>query len=161
MVQLPARSSGMVAVIQSCSMNEHSGSESFDAQDAHFRLMCLIDEHPEYSQRRLAEAMGISLGKAHYLLRALFKHGLVKVENFRRSESKMSYAYRLTPSGVRHRLQLAGRFLARKEQEFDLLRSEIDQLRVALRHGEGQAEAAAGGNGRSPGPFAGVEEARS
>lgn len=102
------------------------------AQDAHFRLMCLIEQHPEYSQRRLAEAMGISLGKAHYLLKALFEGGLVKAGKFKRSDSKLRYLYVLTPQGVRYRIQSTRRFLQLKELEFESLRSEIERLRSAL-----------------------------
>ncbi|MCD2341574.1 MarR family EPS-associated transcriptional regulator [Ideonella azotifigens] len=107
-------------------------SDEPETQGAHLELLSLIEQHPEYSQRRLAQAMGISLGKAHYLLKALFDKGLVKAGNFRRSDSKLSYLYALTPAGVRHRMQLTQSFLRRKEQEFELLRAEIDRLRTAL-----------------------------
>ncbi|HSI48413.1 MAG TPA: MarR family EPS-associated transcriptional regulator [Ideonella sp.] len=113
-------------------MVEHSPSDRSDTQGSHLELLSLIEQHPEYSQRRLAQAMGISLGKAHYLLKALFDKGLVKAGNFRRSDSKLSYLYVLTPDGVRHRLQLTQSFLRRKEQEFELLRDEIDRLRAVL-----------------------------
>ena len=103
-----------------------------DSRDAQYQLLCLIEQHPEYSQRRLAEAMGVSLGKTHYLLKALFDKGLVKTDKFTRSARKLSYLYALTPSGVTHRLQLARRFLQRKETEFEMLKSEIAQLRAAL-----------------------------
>ncbi|MET0383725.1 MAG: MarR family EPS-associated transcriptional regulator [Burkholderiaceae bacterium] len=102
------------------------------AQDAHLRLLLLIEQHPDYSQRRLAEAMGVSLGKAHYLLKALFDKGLVKAGKFTRSPDKLKYVYALTPSGVAHRLQLMRRFLKSKEREFIELQSEIEQLRAAL-----------------------------
>jgi EPS-associated MarR family transcriptional regulator len=102
------------------------------AQDSHLRLLSLIEEHPEYSQRRLAEAMGVSLGKAHYLLSALLDKGLVKAGRFTRSPSKLKYVYALTPAGVKHRLQLTRRFLQLKEQEFVSLRSEIERLRAVL-----------------------------
>ena len=101
-------------------------------QDAHLRLLSLIEQHPEYSQRRLAEAMGVSLGKAHYLLMALFEKGLVKAGKFTRNPAKLQYVYALTPAGVTHRVQLARRFLRLKEQEFVSLRSEIEQLRAVL-----------------------------
>jgi len=100
------------------------------AQDAHLRLLTLIEQHPEYSQRRLAEAMGVSLGKAHYLLAALFDKGLVKAGKFTRSPSKLKFVYALTPAGVKHRLQLTRRFLQVKEQEYLGLRAEIEQLRA-------------------------------
>jgi EPS-associated MarR family transcriptional regulator len=102
------------------------------AQDAHLRLLFLIEAHPEYSQRRLAEAMGVSLGKAHYLMMALFDKGLVKAGKFSRSPSKLKYVYALTPAGVKHRLNLTRRFLHRKEQEFVSLKSEIERLRSVL-----------------------------
>ncbi|HEY9025801.1 MAG TPA: MarR family EPS-associated transcriptional regulator [Burkholderiaceae bacterium] len=102
------------------------------ARDAHFRLLCLIEEHPDYTQRRLAQAMGVSVGKTHYLLKALFDKGLVKAAKFGRSKQKLDYLYCLTPAGVRQRLQLTRAFLQRKEQEFESLRWEIARLRSAL-----------------------------
>lgn len=61
--------------------------------------MRLLEAHPEYSQRQLSRALGVSLGKAHYLLRALLDKGLVKAQNFQRSERKLGYLYVLTPAG--------------------------------------------------------------
>jgi EPS-associated MarR family transcriptional regulator len=115
-------------------MIEHLPTETMEpaAQDAHLRLLSLIEQHPEYSQRRLAEAMGVSLGKAHYLLKALFEKGLVKAGKFSRNPVKLHYVYALTPAGVKHRLQLTRRFLQLKEQEFVSLKSEIDRLRAVL-----------------------------
>ena len=37
--------------------------------------MRLLEQHPEYSQRQLAIALGVSLGKTHYLLKALLGKG--------------------------------------------------------------------------------------
>ena len=113
------------------------------AQDAHLRLLSLIEQHPEYSQRRIAEAMGVSLGKAHYLLMALFEKGLVKAGKFSRNPAQIHYVYALTPAGIKHRLQLARRFLSLKEQEYVSLKSEIEQLRAVLEAGDA--------NGQSPG----------
>lgn len=113
-------------------MVEHDPLDDSQSRDAYFQLLCLIEQHPEYSQRRLAEAMGVSLGKAHYLLKALFDKGLVKTDKFTRSPRKLSYLYALTPIGVTHRLQLTRRFLRRKETEFEMLKTEIAQLRAAL-----------------------------
>jgi EPS-associated MarR family transcriptional regulator len=113
--------------------------QTTDAADAegvpstHLHLLNLIEQHPEYSQRRLAQALGVSLGKTHYLLKALFDKGLVKAGKFRASTDKLNYLYRVTPTGVRHRLQLTQRFLSQKEREFELLRNEIESLRDTLR----------------------------
>src|SRR6187402_2296836 len=93
-------------------------------------LLRLLEIHPEYSQRQISNALGVSLGKAHYLLRALLDKGWVKAQNFKRSEHKARYLYVLTPSGMRQRLQLTHAFLARKEREFDALQVQIAALRA-------------------------------
>jgi MarR family transcriptional regulator, temperature-dependent positive regulator of motility len=95
-------------------------------------LLRLLERHPDYSQRQISSALGVSLGKAHYLLKALLDKGWVKAQNFKRSEHKARYLYVLTPSGVRQRLQLTHAFLARKEREFDVLQAQIAALRAEL-----------------------------
>ena len=95
-------------------------------------LLRLLEQHPEYSQRQLAKALGVSLGKTHYLLKALLGKGWVKAQNFKRSDSKLGYLYVLTPSGIRERLNLTQSFLARKEREYVQLRSQISALRKDL-----------------------------
>jgi len=99
---------------------------------AHLELLRLLEKHPEYSQRQLALALGVSLGKTHYLLKALLEKGWVKAQNFQRSDSKLGYLYVLTPQGVRQRMQLAKSFLARKEREYEMLKSEILSLRAEV-----------------------------
>ena len=74
--------------------------------------------------------MGVSLGKTHYLLKALFAKGLIKAGKLTRNPSRLMYA--LTPDGVRHRILLTRQFLQLKEQEFVSLKVEIEQLRAAL-----------------------------
>jgi EPS-associated MarR family transcriptional regulator len=103
---------------------------------ASLELMRLLEEHPDCSQRELSKRMGVSLGKTHYLLRALLEKGWVKAQNFSRSDSKLRYAYVLTPSGVRERLKLTRSFLARKEREYVELKSQISMLRKELAQGE-------------------------
>lgn len=113
-------------------MVEHldSDDQGVPSRDAHLRLLSLIESNPEYSQRRLAEEMGVSLGKAHYLLMALLDKGMVKALRLTRNPGKLVYA--LTPAGVKHRLTLTRRFLHVKEQEYLSLRTEIEQLRATL-----------------------------
>ncbi len=67
--------------------------------------------------------------KTHYVLHALLDKGLVKIENFKRNDNKLAYAYLLTPKGLRAKLSLTRSFLARKEAEFELLRTTIARLR--------------------------------
>jgi EPS-associated MarR family transcriptional regulator len=84
---------------------------------------------PELSQRQLSQALGLSLGKTHYVLHALLDKGLVKIRNFRNNNNKLAYAYLLTPKGMREKVLLTRRFLARKEAEFELLQTTIEALR--------------------------------
>jgi EPS-associated MarR family transcriptional regulator len=77
----------------------------------------------------MANELGMSLGKANYVLRALLAKGFVKVQNFRQSSNKRGYAYLLTPEGVAAKADLTRQFLARKIDEYDALRQEIERLK--------------------------------
>ncbi len=99
---------------------------------SHLELLRLLELHPDYSQRQLAVALGVSLGKTHYLLKALLAKGYVKAQNFQRSDRKLGYLYVLTPQGVRQRLQLTQSFLVRKEREYEMLKLQIESLREEL-----------------------------
>lgn len=101
-------------------------------ETAHYRVLRLIEEKPEISQRELSRVLGVSLGKAHYLLKALLEKGLVKAGNFRRSDNKLAYAYLLTPSGIAAKLDLTRAFLRHKENEYQAAREEIERLRREL-----------------------------
>ncbi|MBX3622318.1 MAG: MarR family EPS-associated transcriptional regulator [Rhizobacter sp.] len=90
--------------------------------------MRLLSERPAASQREISARLGLSLGKANYLVRALLEKGLVKVQNFRRSGDKKAYAYLLTPYGISEKVRLTKIFLARKKSEFELLKKEIESL---------------------------------
>jgi len=97
-------------------------------EEARFRILRLLHENPELTQRELGERVGISLGAVNYCLRALIERGLIKVENFTRSRNKSVYAYSLTPAGIAEKTLLTGRFLRRKIIEYEALRAEIEAL---------------------------------
>lgn len=108
-------------------------SVSNDADDAtRLEILRLLTERPQLSQRELARALGFSLGKTHYVLRALLERGLVKASNFRRSDRKMAYAYLLTAAGLREKIRLTRAFLSRKEAEFERLQATIVKLRAEV-----------------------------
>jgi len=98
-------------------------------EDTHFRVLRLLQENPELSQRELAEAVGVSVGGIHYVLNALIDKGLVKLENFRAAEDKRRYAYVLTPRGIKEKSVMAARFLKRKLAEYEALKEEIEELK--------------------------------
>jgi EPS-associated MarR family transcriptional regulator len=101
-------------------------------EDTYFRIMRLVDEQPDISQRKLAEKVGISLGALNYCLKALMEKGFVKLENFQNSKHKFKYAYILTPSGIAEKVSITGRFLTRKLQEYEALKTEIDTLKAEV-----------------------------
>lgn len=116
--------------------------QALDPENAsHLELLRLLELHPEYSQRQMAMAMGVSVGKTHYVLKALLNKGWVKAQNFQRSANKLGYIYRLTPNGFAHRLQLTQSFLVRKEHEYIALKTEIASLREELAAGVQQHRA--------------------
>ena len=92
-------------------------------------ILRLLDASPNRTQREMAHELGMSLGKANYLLRALLGKGFVKVQNFHNSSNKRGYAYLLTPEGVAAKAEFTRSFLARKIEEYDALRLEIERLR--------------------------------
>ncbi|MEQ1682323.1 MAG: MarR family EPS-associated transcriptional regulator [Burkholderiaceae bacterium] len=102
--------------------------------DLDYELLRQITDQPAASQRGLAARLGVSVGKVNYCLRALVDKGWVKANNFRRSDNKWAYVYFLTPKGASAKVRLAHAFLARKEDEFERLHSEIAILRSELKH---------------------------
>jgi EPS-associated MarR family transcriptional regulator len=103
-----------------------------DSELPQLEVLRLLAARPDMSQRELSRALGISLGKTHYVLHALLDKGLIKARNFRRSDNKLAYAYLLTPTGVREKLRMTRHFLQRKEAEFERLQATISALRAEI-----------------------------
>ncbi len=105
---------------------------SMAAEDLDLELLRQLNSQPAASQRKLAQGLGVSVGKLNFCLRALVDRGWVKANNFRRSDNKWAYAYLLTPRGMSAKLRLTSEFLRRKEREFEALEAEIAALRTEL-----------------------------
>lgn len=101
-------------------------------EDTHFRVLRLLQENPEMSQRELARAVGTSIGGMHYVLAALIDKGFVKLGNFAAAGDRRRYAYILTPTGIAHRTKSTLAFLKRKRAEYEALRQEIEALQAEL-----------------------------
>jgi len=95
-----------------------------------------IKKSPEMTQRELSSRLGISLGKANFLINALIQRGLVKMENFRTSNNKKVYLYYLTPKGLEEKARTTYLFLTRKVREYERLEEEIRQLREEAREND-------------------------
>ena len=91
----------------------------------HFNILRKIKKKPKFSQRKLAEELGFSLGKLNYCLKALKAKGLIKILNFRKNPNKLNYAYILTPRGISQKTKLTLNFMEQKMKEYDELKKEI------------------------------------
>jgi EPS-associated MarR family transcriptional regulator len=96
----------------------------------HYKLLRLLETHPGMSQREAARTLGISLGKVNYCVKALMRKGFIKASHFKNSQNKAAYMYLLTPRGIEEKARLTVRFLQIKLREYELLRAEIEQMRV-------------------------------
>jgi transcriptional regulator with XRE-family HTH domain len=70
-------------------------------EDTHFRIMRILQENPDLTQRELAERLGMSVGGLNLL----------------------------TPMGIAEKVALTTRFLSRKMEEYEALKLEIEALR--------------------------------
>jgi EPS-associated MarR family transcriptional regulator len=98
-------------------------------EDTYFRVMRILQDTPDLTQRELAEKLGISVGGLNYCLKALTEKGLVKMKSFATSKNKFGYMYVLTPTGIAEKAALTHRFLQRKMQEYEALKVEISLLK--------------------------------
>ena len=92
-------------------------------------VLRLLEKNPRLTQRQLSAELGVSLGKTHYIVKSLIDVGLIKLDNFQRSNNKLGYAYLLTPKGIAEKAAITVRFLARKQDEYKRLEQEIEMLR--------------------------------
>jgi EPS-associated MarR family transcriptional regulator len=109
-------------------VGDTSQAKSVPTDETHYKLMRLIEAHPEMSQRDAARELGVSLGKVNYCLRALVRRGWIKAVNFKNSHNKAAYLYLLTPRGIEQKATLAVQFLGIKMREYEKLRAEIEQM---------------------------------
>ena len=98
-------------------------------EDTYFRVLRILHEKPDITQREIANLLGVSTSGLNYCLNALIDKGWVKVHNFSESKNKFGYVYLLTPSGISEKAALTGRFLKRKLKEYEEMRAEIESLR--------------------------------
>lgn len=103
-------------------------------EDTNFRVMRLLQENPDLTQRELAEKLGVSVGGLNYCLKALMEKGMVKMQNFTHSKNKFGYVYVLTPRGIAEKAKLTSNFLKRKMEEYEALKAEIDILKSESVH---------------------------
>jgi EPS-associated MarR family transcriptional regulator len=98
-------------------------------EETNYRIMRILQETPDLTQRELAEKLGMSVGGLNYCLNALIDKGLVKMQNFSNSKNKFKYVYLLTPMGIAEKVALTSRFLSRKMEEYEALKLDMEALK--------------------------------
>ena len=97
------------------------------------KILRILEEDPQISQRELARQLDISLGKANYCLQALIEKGWIKANNFKNSNNKKAYMDLLTQRGIVEKTRVTARFLKRKMAEYEALQRELELLRREVR----------------------------
>ena len=103
-------------------------TKKINHSETELEILRNIEANPNLTQRQMAKDLGVSLGKTNYLIKALLEKGLLKVNNFKSSQNKLSYLYLLTPEGVDAKRRLTLLFLRRKSEEFDKLKKEMELI---------------------------------
>jgi EPS-associated MarR family transcriptional regulator len=90
-----------------------------------FQVLDALDRQEISTQRQLAEHAGVSLGQVNYVLKSLLEKGLVKIDNFHKSQRKIGYVYLLTPKGIEAKSRLGFRFVMARLREYNRLRQRL------------------------------------
>jgi len=106
---------------------------SIISEENRYKLLKLLHENPEMNQREIATALGLSLGKVNFCLKAVIEKGWVKAGNFSKSSNKKAYVYLLTLRGLEEKAKVTFDFLERKKLEYESLKAEIEELQDEAR----------------------------
>jgi len=101
-------------------------------EENYYKVLNILHTQPNITQRKISRLAGISLGSVNYCLKSLVAKGFVKLDNFKKSDNKISYMYILTPQGILKKVELTSKFLKRKMQEYQELEKEIEQLTQSM-----------------------------
>jgi len=97
-----------------------------------YHIIRELEHNPAHTQRSLAEALEMSLGKANYVLAGLMQKGIVKAKRLRDEPGKIRWRYILTPKGMREKVRIAREYLQRRVVEYGRLREEIERLEAEV-----------------------------
>ena len=84
-----------------------------------------ISKSSDITQRKMANELGLSLGKLNYCLIKLKEKGVIKIKNFANNPKKYRYIYLLTPKGISLKTKLTINFMKKIMKEYDELKKEL------------------------------------
>lgn len=105
-----------------------------DSIDHYYKILSILEENPDFSQRKIAHELGYSLGKVNYLISSLIEKGILKLQKFIKSNHKLGYRYILTTEGIKQKYNITRAFLRRKIEEYDNILKEIEGAQEVLRN---------------------------
>ena len=74
-----------------CSLIERMRADMND--ELRYKLLRALEQNPNLTQREMAKALGIGLGKVDFCIKALLEVGLLKTEKFKNDSKKLAHAY--------------------------------------------------------------------
>src|SRR5690606_8645204 len=98
-------------------------------EESHLAVLRLLEQNPNLSQRELAEALGISVGKINRCVKNLVEHKLIT----RSGIGETGYMHFLTKEGQKLKLQLMNHILERKIKNISVLEEEVEKLKYEIR----------------------------
>jgi EPS-associated MarR family transcriptional regulator len=105
-----------------------------------YKLIKEIEKNPYHTQRTLAQSLGVSLGKANYLLGGLIDKGIVKARKLKNDPDKIRWKYILTPMGLSEKLVITREYLQKRICEFEAMQREIADLKDEVRRSSSPAD---------------------
>lgn len=96
-----------------------------DEEEILFRLLRQIDLTADASQRDIAAALGVSLGRLNGLLKTAVNAGFIKIGDSASTDKRKRAAYTITAKGAAEKNRLTDAFLARKFAEYDQIHAEL------------------------------------
>jgi EPS-associated MarR family transcriptional regulator len=94
-----------------------------------YKVIKEIENNPSHTQRTLADKLGVSLGKVNYVLTGLIEKGLIRAKKLKNEPENIRWNYLLTRKGIQEKVELTRNYLKRREEEFEVLRQEIEVLK--------------------------------
>ncbi len=95
--------------------------------EINLKVLRAVESYLGVTQRELASELVVSLGKAHYCMKAFIDRGLAKMGNFSHNQKKLDYAYPLTPSNIKPKAILTVLFLKPKVSEYAMPKSQMNK----------------------------------
>ena len=130
---MPLKQHGLAVACVQYPDNFMTSRQANQQEDTYFRVLRILQDTPDISQRELAEKLGVSVSGLNYCLKALIDKGWVKIQNFSKNNNKLGYSYLLTPTGIAEKASLTSRFLQRKLQEYEVLKQEIKHIKQEVK----------------------------